>query len=221
MNPGIISQAEAETSTDQDDEEKLYCPVCQMYRPPRSHHCKTCGVCVAFKDHHCKYLNNCIGARNYRSFMIFLFSSSTNFFLLAFTSVYMLLSVKNTILSILTLIVISTSSLLFVSIVKQIIPQISFLFHNMTWVESTKLKMQYSQLINKNVPSKYDTGSLYENLKQRLGSNPLLWVFPIPNTTKISSFPINPNYIPWNEFDLGTEASNSNSNRRARNRFLY
>ncbi|CAG9333290.1 unnamed protein product [Blepharisma stoltei] len=48
-----------------------FCQTCEIFRPPRSHHCAKCDNCVELFDHHCPYLNNCIGARNYIYFVIF------------------------------------------------------------------------------------------------------------------------------------------------------
>ena len=60
-----------------------FCTTCQIYKPPRSHHCKNCDNCVEIFDHHCPFINNCIGGRNYAYF--FLFTMSLTF--LTFTDV--------------------------------------------------------------------------------------------------------------------------------------
>lgn len=50
-----------------------FCYSCQIWRQPRTHHCKVCDNCVDTMDHHCVWLNNCVGRRNYRYFMTFVF----------------------------------------------------------------------------------------------------------------------------------------------------
>lgn len=51
-----------------------YCNTCQIFRPPRSSHCSYCDNCVEEFDHHCPWMSNCVGRRNYRYFVIFVWS---------------------------------------------------------------------------------------------------------------------------------------------------
>lgn len=51
-----------------------YCHTCELFRPPRASHCHYCDNCVEEYDHHCPWLSNCIGRRNYRYFVLFVFS---------------------------------------------------------------------------------------------------------------------------------------------------
>lgn len=51
-----------------------YCHTCELFRPPRASHCHYCDNCVEEYDHHCPWLSNCIGKRNYRNFVLFVFT---------------------------------------------------------------------------------------------------------------------------------------------------
>ncbi|KAK4983258.1 Eukaryotic peptide chain release factor GTP-binding subunit [Elasticomyces elasticus] len=53
-----------------------YCTSCNIWRPPRGHHCRICGSCVETQDHHCIWLNICVGRRNYRYFFTFIASGT-------------------------------------------------------------------------------------------------------------------------------------------------
>lgn len=51
---------------------KVWCNKCNLYKPPRTHHCKQCKTCVLAMDHHCPWTNNCVGHGNLPHFMRFL-----------------------------------------------------------------------------------------------------------------------------------------------------
>ncbi|RYC55275.1 Protein S-acyltransferase [Xylaria longipes] len=53
-----------------------FCKSCNIWRPPRAHHCRLCDNCVETQDHHCVWVNNCVGRRNYRYFFTFVTSTT-------------------------------------------------------------------------------------------------------------------------------------------------
>lgn len=53
-----------------------FCKTCNIWRPPRCHHCRICDNCIETQDHHCIWINNCVGRRNYRYFFTFVSSGT-------------------------------------------------------------------------------------------------------------------------------------------------
>jgi palmitoyltransferase ZDHHC9/14/18 len=69
-----------------------FCRTCNIWRPPRCHHCKVCDSCIETQDHHCVWLNNCVGRRNYRYFVAFIAAGTILAMLLTiFSLVHLLL----------------------------------------------------------------------------------------------------------------------------------
>uniref|UniRef100_A0AC35G1L9 Palmitoyltransferase n=1 Tax=Panagrolaimus sp. PS1159 TaxID=55785 RepID=A0AC35G1L9_9BILA len=53
-----------------------YCVHCQIFKPLRTHHCRTCGKCIPRMDHHCPVIGTCVHFHNHKFFLLFLFWAS-------------------------------------------------------------------------------------------------------------------------------------------------
>mmetsp|Transcript_33183 Transcript_33183/g.71526 ORF Transcript_33183/g.71526 Transcript_33183/m.71526 type:complete len:282 (+) Transcript_33183:18-863(+) len=53
-----------------------YNETCNFYQPPRAHHCSVLNDCIERFDHYCPWVGTTIGKRNYRFYLVFVFSSS-------------------------------------------------------------------------------------------------------------------------------------------------
>ncbi|CAN7061714.1 hypothetical protein HID58_015992 [Brassica napus] len=58
-----------------EQEEALFCSLCNAEVRKFSKHCRSCGKCVDGFDHHCRWLNNCVGQKNYISFVCLMAAS--------------------------------------------------------------------------------------------------------------------------------------------------
>lgn len=56
--------------------ERRWCYTCNILRPPRASHCPYSNACVERYDHYCPWTGTAIGARNYRYFLGFVYSTA-------------------------------------------------------------------------------------------------------------------------------------------------
>ena len=72
-DPGYVKQVCYETllTLYEKYDPNLVCPMCIVFRPPRSRHCHCCNRCVRKFDHHCPWIRNCVGESNHEVFVLY------------------------------------------------------------------------------------------------------------------------------------------------------
>lgn len=68
------SNASNTDSNSKPGETSIYCYLCESNVDKSAKHCRYCQKCVTRFDHHCKWLNTCVGAKNYKYFLVSIFS---------------------------------------------------------------------------------------------------------------------------------------------------
>lgn len=186
-------------------EEKLFCDKCNITRPPRAHHCKECNKCVLMMDHHCIFTSNCVGFRSLRPYFIFLISFPLDGI---FSLLMMLNNLEKRDKNIFKTLVFAFSFIYFglfliVDFV-QLYTLLINLINNSSEVENERdksHKYEYDLVCIDQFPE-YDTGSLFHNIQQKLGNNPLTWFIPFPRNDQPIICPKNPKYIPYSQVKL-------------------
>jgi hypothetical protein len=81
-------------------------------------------------------------------------------------------------------------------VMTQTVPQIGFAMRNSTWGELEKRMATERAYKETGLEQEYefDSGSVVENLKQRIGKNWLMWGLPIPNEDE-PTFQRNPRFV--------------------------
>lgn len=215
MNPGYLKlswirevQNDPTFKEELDDNgERSYCEICNMPRPLRAHHCSVCKRCVLLMDHHCDFIGNCVGYRNYKAFLVFLIEYPIHCALIMIVSSFRITDPNKTGADIfLFILCLAFFGFLSFIVVMQLIAQIPFALHNQTWIEisGNKIRDALYRRAGQKRQNRYDTLSIFNNLKQRLGPNPLLWPIPTPNNGNPYSFPTNPNFVPVHELRFST-----------------
>lgn len=127
-----------------------YCTTCEIFRPPRTHHCPFCDNCVQKLDHHCDWVGTCAGKRNYKFFYLLLFCLIIgNIYQICFCSYILYIKYKELIIIILMSVII-LYDLLFLNIflIKLFIIHSYLCFINLTFYEHLKKKFKTIPGIN-------------------------------------------------------------------------
>lgn len=186
-------------------DDKLFCEKCNITRPPRAHHCKECNKCVLMMDHHCIFTSNCVGFRTLRPYFVFLIAFPIDGL---FAILMMFNNLEKKEKNVFKALVFAFSFLyfgifLFVDFI-QLYYILLNLIRNSSEVESERDRTQKSEydLVCIDQVSEYDTGSIFHNIQQKLGNNPLTWLIPFPRKDTPKIYPKNPKYIPYSQVKL-------------------
>ncbi|KAI7903905.1 DHHC palmitoyltransferase-domain-containing protein [Cokeromyces recurvatus] len=187
-----------------------YCKSCQVYKPPRSHHCRYCRRCVLKMDHHCPWINNCVGHANYGHFMRFIIFADL-------ACLYVILLLVGRVRAIMDAIrhfqfdaepttieiIFMVLNFVFAFIVLFCVGiltgyQLYCLSKNQTNIEAWE-RGKVEDLIRRGkispVNYPFDVG-FYRNIREVLGSNPLLWLWPQKMQGDGLTFPMTPETDP-------------------------
>jgi len=171
--------------------EPRWCPSCQSFKPPRSHHCSELKLCVLKLDHYCPWVYNAVGYRNHKFFFQFLFYASVSLiYFLICCIVRVVLVLRNysryrfpfTTTEIVLLIIQLVLTLpVTIGIASLFFYQLSCMWNNQTSVETfayRRFKRGARLKNNKAFRWFYDYG-VFNNLKDVLGHTLVEWFIPV------------------------------------------
>lgn len=150
--------------------------MCHVFKPDRTHHCSVCNVCVLQMDHHCPWINNCVGFQNRKCFMLLLFYSLLNVYLVSYAlfpkcyaaySRLQLDSPETFHRDILTL-----GVEVFVFALSFVLMKFTRFHVNLVFINSSTIEQ-----LDTRTAGNYDLG-WKQNWRQVFGNNPWLWFFP-------------------------------------------
>lgn len=175
-----------------------FCGICGVGKPSRCHHCSTCSRCILKMDHHCPWINNCVGYRNYKFFILSVFYA-IGICGMAFGGLLQYLCTLDSGSSFkavyVNFIVICVFAVIFGVLCVVLLSYHLFLMsHNRTTIEQLDLSSLVDRLMHTRQttygrPLTFDEATckadiynigVWKNVCQALGSNPLIWILPVP-----------------------------------------
>ena len=177
-----------------------YCRKCLTYQVSRSFHCPSCSKCILRMDHHCIWVNNCIGAGNHKYYILTMIYTWLISLITLISGIVGLISVLQDLGGVnfhgaaslwlavkLCVIIFSfTYSILWLFIITpSLILSCRCIIHNLTRIERLQM-LQALQTGQQDTFNSYDRGSWVANVKEFMGRNPLLWLFPTSPHTPVT-----------------------------------
>ena len=157
------------------------CSRCAKLKPDRSHHCRLCDTCVLKMDHHCPWIANCVGYFNYKYFFLMVTYGMLGLWVFVgsfWQTVFITQRNDDS----------SYQKLMFITAVYSVICVLNVAVTGF-WVFHVYLITQAHTTIEfcekrRRKAAEEEVGdsifkrSNWENFKDALGENPLLWPFP-------------------------------------------
>lgn len=173
------SSTEKVTMEKRKDGSQRTCNHCQLRKPDRCHHCKQCDRCILKMDHHCNWIANCVGNNNYKYFFLVVFYGAISLILFVSTFwesvVVCLCDDSNSEAFMLFIVTVYALVLLLcITVVAFMFFHVWLMWNNFSTIEFCEKKRAKSSNFDK---SPYSQGA-YNNFKENLGSNPLMWFLP-------------------------------------------
>ncbi|KAI7859007.1 zf-DHHC-domain-containing protein [Circinella umbellata] len=184
-----------------------FCKTCDIYKPPRTHHCRYCRRCVLKMDHHCPWINNCVGYFNYAHFVrftLYVNIACLYILILLIWRIHKILddlqhfrfdSEPNTAQVILYVVEFALSFCVFFCVGMLGVYHLYCVTQNQSTIEGWE-RSKVTRLIRRKriSPVKYpfDIG-FYRNICSVMGNNPLLWLWPQQARGDGLSFSVRPN----------------------------
>ncbi|OMJ74424.1 hypothetical protein SteCoe_26640 [Stentor coeruleus] len=187
-DPGIIKSQDTPLLSS-----GIPCRVCNVIKPPRSHHCNTCEKCITNMDHHCPWINNCVGFRNRKHFILFLIYTfmTTLWAIATFLQKYLFCQSES-----------CASSKNSFEILFCMLGGFLCLFFNLFTIFSLSEQIRVIRFNTSDIDTwqcrKFKQRPIYTNLQETFGGPfRLSWFFPVP--IKINPFPVEIIEDPFND----------------------
>ena len=174
-----------------------YCKKCDLYRPPRSMHCRQCKKCVLRMDHHCPWIQNCVGAGNTKFFILFLTYGTLTCLYYSALCAYTVMhafegkgQLRHSEAAAWAALLVGSAIIVFMLLFMLgglAGWNIYLLFKNQTALENYDLDVSFNPPRRYGAPApkprkprvhRFDRG-MYKNLQSVLGANPALWLLPV------------------------------------------
>ncbi|GAB5592113.1 Palmitoyltransferase [Umbelopsis nana] len=181
-----------------------FCKSCNVFKPPRSHHCSACRRCVLKMDHHCPWINNCVGYDNYGHFLRFIIYVDLATLYVLILLIWRVRSIMDDIRHFRFYAEPSTTEIVFLvvnfvlDIVVLMCVGVLSCYHiycvakNQSTIESwERSKVEGLIRRGKIPPTRYPFSiGIVKNIKSVLGPNPLLWLWPQGMPSDGLNFPV-------------------------------